>query len=240
MSNFDSETQKRKIVSISGVPAGYSLYATGIADDIDNGTFGGGVTLSFTDVNNEKQFQLLNHFYILGSRSVWEGCSINNYFDVKIVASATTGLTNTSGDFNKVQVPGGNLIVPAAEGAGAWDMDLDAKFTNTAILKATPVPVAGGNGWFDYNSDLNVITVNQNQTGGYHLLDFDRDLHYSARHGWGTSIDGGSNELNLLNLVGKLIYNSWKIQFNFNLSGGLLSTNRSNITLLLAVKGNTA
>jgi hypothetical protein len=228
----------RMLQATNRVPGGYSLYITGEADNIASGTYGGGTALQFDSSNTTKDFQLLNHFYAIGARVNWEGCSIANYFNATLVAPATTGLTNTTGDFNKYAVTGGNLIIPAPPGAGAWSMDLTAKLTNTQILKAVPIPAAGNNGWFDYNSTLNELTVNSEQTGGYNLFDFEINLHSFGRKIWAQS-GAGQSSMDVTDLVGKLLYNSWKIRLSFYLYNGVLQpAQKASVVFVTCAKGN--
>lgn len=221
------------------VPNGYSLYICGESDDIINGVYGNGDLLQFDSSNKTRYFQLLNHYYAIGARATWKNCDLSNYFNATLVAPATTGLTNVTGDFDKVNLGGSlNLIKPVTAGTGAWNMSLVAKLTNTNILKATPVPVPGNNGWFDYNSSTNLLTPNMNQTGGYNLYDFEVNLHAFGRKVWGTPEQGGRSDLDVTGLIGKLLFNSWKIKINFDISGGVLSSEKACVSFIVATKQN--
>lgn len=220
------------------VPNGYSVYVTGRADDITNGTYRAGTRMKFNDSNTTREFQMLDHYYAIAATAHWgPNASIDNYFNAVLYAPATTGLTNTTGDYDKVNLGGAyNLIKPVTAGTGSWSMDLTAKLTNTSILKATPVPVSGNNGWFDYDSSTNVLTANLSQTGGYNLYDFDVDLHAFGESIWG--IKDGISGVNVEGLVGKLLYNCWIIKIDFGLDGGSLSNETANVVFTVATKRN--
>lgn len=226
-------------VTNNRIPAGYSIYGVGEADNITNGTYGGGVQLQFDSTNDEREFQLLNHYYAIGARAVWKNCDIDNYFSATLIAPASSGFTNTTGDFDKVNLGGSlNMYKPVTAGTGAWDADLTDTLAGTSILKATPVPSAGNQGWFDYDSETNILTTNMSQTGGYNLYDFDVNLHAFGRRVWGTSQSGGVTGIDVPDLVGKLIYNSWKVKLEFGLEGGLLGSEKAAVTFYVGTKGN--
>ena len=223
------------------VPNGYSLYVVGESDDIANGIYGGGDELQFSESNNSVDFRLLNHYYAIGARAIWSGCDINNYFNATLIAPASSGATNQTGDYDKVEIipsSGLHLFKPVDTGTGSWDMTLTDTLTNTSILKATPVPATGNNGWFDYDSTTNILTANMEQTGGYNLYDFDVNLHSFGRKVWGTPQSGGITALDITDLVGKLLFNSWKINFTFDVSDGVLSSEKAAVILILATKQN--
>lgn len=244
LKNYQQKTvtteDNRLMIAENRIPAGYTLYIAGESDDISAGTHGGGDKLIFNSSTTQVDFRQLDHFYVIGARCIWEGCDLTNYFDAKMVAPATTGATETTGDFNKYNLGGSlNMFIPTAAGTGSWDMDITATYTNTEILKCTPVPVSGNNGYFDYNSDTNVLSVNSGGTGGYNLYDFDADLHVFARKAWGKKGDGNESSLDITGLVGKLLFKNWLIRFNFYKDGGSLSSEKAGIQLILGAMGNT-
>jgi len=224
------------------VPNGYSLYITGVSDDLNgSGVFGTGNTLLFDSTDITRDFQLINHYYAIGARAMWESCSLSNFFNATLIAPASSSLINQAGDFNKVEIipsSGLNIIVPAAVGQGAWDIDLSECFTSTNVLKSTPVPAAGNDGYFDYVSDTNVLTVNTAGEGGYNLYDFDVNLHSFGRKVWGTPQNGGLTELDVSGLVGKLLYNTWKVKLDFGINSGSLSTEKAAVIFITATKKN--
>lgn len=220
------------------VPNGYSLYVTGEADNITNGLYGGGEELFFSSSEKERDFQLLNHYYAIGARAHWNAsCDIDNFFSATLIAPASSGATQTTGDFTKVNLGGSNnIFVPVAVGAGDWSMDLTDTLANTNILKATPVPSTGNQGWFDYDSDTNTLNVNSSQMGGYNLFDFDINLHAFGRKIWGMS--NGTSEFDVPDLVGKLLFNTWKIHFKFDVTSGILGSEKAAVLFIAATKGN--
>ena len=160
---------------------------------------------------------MLDHFYLVGAQVFADGITVgNHYISAQLHAPASVGLTNTTGDYNKQALGGGmNMIVPVSEGTGSWSMDLDAKQANTNILKATPVPVAGNNGWFDYDKDTNILTRNMDQEGGYNLYDFGIPIHHFARRAW---IHDGFAKVTAEGTVAKQLFNFWQIKFELNTS----------------------
>lgn len=212
----------RDLIAVNRIPPGYTVSVTGRADNITNGTYGNGNALKMTYSNKTVRFQVLDHWYAIGGRMIWEGASLDDYVDVILKAPASTGLTNVTGDYTKYNIGGPyNMIIPVTPGAGNWSMDLTAKLTNTQILKATPVPQAGNTGWFDYDSATNVLTRNMTQTGGYNLYDFEVSLFRFANMVWGRKQDGAESILEASDVVGKLLYNSWVADFS------LTSTNEN-------------
>lgn len=230
---------KRPINAINRIASGYTVYPTGISDNILTGSYGTGIELKLigTDSSTKtKDFQLLDHYYGIGGRLIWENACLDDYIEAFLIAPATIGLTNSTGDFNKYSLGGGlNMIIPASPGTGLWTMDLTAKRTNTQILKAVPVPAVGNNGYFDYNSDTNIITPNYNAQGGYNLFDFDIKLFAFCRKVWGRKQDGSESTIEVTDVIGKLLYNSWIIRFNLVTSNPLC---KAGIIMTTAVKGN--
>jgi len=206
-----------EIIAVNNIPAGYTLYPTGEADDITNGTYGGGNVLHLKQGGTTQiDFQSKTHWHLLGGKAKWYGGSnADDYAHAALIAPATTGLTNVTGDYDKIDLGGGaNLIKPVAAGTGAWSMDLTATLNaNVSILKATPVPVAGNTGWYDYNSTTNVLTRNMSQTGGYNLYDFDANLFKFGRRLFGGD---GLDSYEYPTLRGKLLYSNWILRFNLS------------------------
>lgn len=229
----------RDIVAVNRIAAGYTVYQTASGDDCVNGVYGGGGRMLLTATSGTGDMQFLNHFYIFGGRVVWEGATLDDQINAWLIASPTTGLSNVAGNFNKVPVAGiGNLIVPAAvPGTGAWSLDLTAKIPNTNILQCTPVPSAGNNGYFDYDSANNVLTVNAQGKGGYNLFDAEVKLFKFANKCFGRKQDGAESVMESSDVVGKLLYNSWKIRFTLTPSSGNLVV-RAGVAITTAVKQN--
>lgn len=222
----------REITATNRIPDGYTQYFTGQADDITNGTRGGGADLKLTNSNSTARFQIKDLWYAIGGRGSAFSISFGDYLEAKIVGPATTGLTETTGDFNKVEITpssGLYMIVPASPGTGSWSMDLSAKIGSSQVHKATPIPNATTTGWFSYDEDTNTISSCASATCAYDLFDFDVDMFYLCRKCW---LTGGEIVIESSDIVGKKILPHWVI--DFTLSGGVSSTIA--ITLTTAVK----
>lgn len=229
----------RSIMAVNRFPAGYTVYPTGAGDDIINKVYGAGPELVMASGSLTKELQLLNHFYVFGGRAIWEAASLNDKMNAWLVAPASTGWLDEAGNFNKVQVaPGAYVLVPASQGQGNCNVDLAAKFGTTSVLKSTPVPVPGNVGWFDYDSDTNVLTPNVNQKGGYNLYSFDVKLFQFCNKVPGRKGDGSESVFESSDVVGKLLYNTWRIRFTLTLGEG--SSAKAGIILTAGVKINSA
>lgn len=209
----------RFIYTINRIPLGHTIYPTGRADHIGNGTYGNGTKLKLDSNTTTVDLQLLGNWYVIGGRVIWESASLEDEVSATLIAPATTGATNVTGDFNKVEVvanSGLHLFMPVSAGTGSWSMDLTSKKTNTQILKCTPVPVPGNTGFFDYNSSTNVLTPNYTMTGGYNLYDFDANLAKFCNCVFGRKQDGAESTMESSDVVGKLLFNSWIVRFNLS------------------------
>lgn len=220
MQIFPSTSDGLPYSATNRVLGGYSQYCTSKADNIAAGTYGDGASLSFDSANLIKYFQLNHHWFVVGAEAVFEDCSRLDLMNAEMVAPATEGLTEMEGgDF---ELAGGVLIVPVAEGTGTHDLDLDATWGGHGhVLKCVPVPAAGNNGFFDYDKWANYITPNLDQKGGYNLYNIDVSLHRFANELFGRAGNGSSKKCESADVVGKLIYNFWKLKFQaaFNTAG---------------------
>ena len=230
-------TDRREIIAINRIPAGYTIYPIGKSDGVTSSPGYRTGTDMILDANNKtRRFQMKNHWYGIGGRVLWEGADLSDSMSAYLKAPATTGL-NQAGDYNKSALGGGaNVYVPAAPGTGAWSLDLTAKHTGTQVLKCVPVPVAGNTGFFDYNSDTNTLTANASQLGGYNLYDFDATLFCMASHCWGRKQDGAESSLEIPDVIGKLFYNCWVL--DFTLTTEKTSGIRVGLVMIAAVKSN--
>lgn len=205
----------RDVIAINRIPIGYTMYFTGRSDNIAAGTYSNGNDLCLDEQATTKIFQSLNHFYLVGGRAIWENASLANKVTAKLIAPATTGLVNQQGDYTKVEViPGSgfNIIVPTPLGFGNWELELSAKLPNTNILKCVPVPAIGNDGFFDYNSDTNVLTRNETGTGSYNLFDFPIRLFTFVNEMPGKGGSGQESVFESTDVVGKLLFNFWQVQ----------------------------
>jgi len=207
-------TDGREIVAINRIPAGHTIYPTGQGDAISSNGYAAGTELIFDASNKVKRFQMLGHWYGIGGRIVWEGADMSDHINAVLKAPATAHAVNEAGNVTKIPLGGGaHLFVPVPENGGDWNLDLDAKFTGTSVLKCTPVPVVGNNGFFDYNSDTNVLTPNYTQTGSHNLYDFEASMFRFVHKCWGRKQDGAESSLEIPDVVGKLLLNTWVVEF---------------------------
>ena len=226
----------RDIVAINRIPAGYTVYPAGKGDSLTSGGYRLGNTLTLDADNKIKRFQLLNHWYGIGGKAVWQGADLDDYISIFLKAPATVGV-NAAGDFVKVNIGGPlNVFVPVEIGTGTWAINLNEKHTGTNVLKCVPVPSSGNTGFFDYNSDTNILTVNSTQTGGYNLYDFEATLFCFGSHVWGRKIDGSESSVEVTDVVGKLLFNSWVI--DVVLTTTKMSGIKVGMNIISAVKGN--
>jgi hypothetical protein len=75
------------------------------------------------------------------------------------------------------------------------------------------------------------------QLGGYDLYDFDVTLHAFGRKIWGSS--DGQSSLDVSELVGKLLFNAWKLRLTFEKRGGSVSTEKAAVVFMVGAQGNT-
>jgi len=231
----------RQLAAVNRIPAGYSLYITGKSDGISAGTYRTGDSMKFSSSDATQDLRQLKHYYVIGVRAIYSGCSLDNYFEAKLLAPASSGFTNSTGDYDKVEIipsSGLHLFKPVSAGTGAWTGTLTDKIGSSNVLKATPVPVAGNTGWFDYDPTSNALTANMDQEGGYNLYDFDANLHQFAAYTWASPTTGHESSLDIEGLVGKLIYNSWIIRLDFKKDGGSLSSEEARLNFILGSQGN--
>lgn len=235
LDNNPQTTDNRKIVAINRIPAGYTVYPTGQADSLTTG-FRGGDEMKFDADNKVKRMQLLGHWYGIGGRVFWQGADLDDSMSAYLKAPATVG-TNVAGDYDKYDIGGGaNMYIPASPGAGAWDLDLTSVHTGTDVLKCVPVPSTGNTGYFNYDSITNVLTGLSTATGGYNLFDFEATLFCFAHKVWGKKTDGMESSIEIPDVVGKLLFNSWVVEFT--LTTTKLSGICVGVSMISAVKGN--
>ena len=228
----------RPIMATNRIAEGYTIFNTGASSDIAAGTYLGGMGMIMTDSMLTKEFQFLDHFYLINALAIWEGADLDDTMESTVYAPATTGLTNVAGDFTKVPFGGGNLIVPTPVGAGDWSLDLTTTLNaNVAILACTPVPSSTNTGYFDYDPDSNVMTANLSGTGGYHLLDFDVTLHVFCSGVHGLNSNGAISIYGVEGIIGKRLFNTYKMKSTLTTSKSASSLKVA-INLCLGVKKN--
>jgi len=219
------------------IPGGYTQYHTSRSDNITNGTHGDGSQLKFSVTNKNITFEMLDDYFMLGGRAVWEEASIADEISASLYAPATIGLTETAGDFDKVNIAGPyNLIKPVAAGTGAWDLDLEATLNaNVMTLGACPVPNKDKTGWFDYDTENIVLTANMNQLGEYDLYDFDVQLHKFCNGCFGRATDGAETVLETADIIGKRLLRNWQLRFSLSTDS---ETTQLGIVMNICVRHN--
>lgn len=226
----------RDEVTINRIPEGHTLFYTGEADDITNGTSGGGDTLSF-DINNKvKSFQLMDNWFAIGGRGLVSSAMLGDYITAELVAPASTHCTETSGDFLKVEIgsTGVYVFVPTTPGGGSWDCDLTAKLNaNVSIHKATPIPNPTKTGLYSYDPNTDVISACASATCEYDLLDTDVVMFTMARKMWLPI--SGSVELKTDGIPAKRILKHWQLRFSYTTTSAAF---KSYLTLETAVESN--
>lgn len=225
--------------SVNRIPAGFTIYPTGQGDLHQASGYRLGDRLVFDGLTNTtKRFRMMSPWYVIGGRLVWgSGADFTDLMNAQLKAPATSHAVQQAGDFDKYSLGGGlNVFIPAAPGQGAWDLDLTATHTGTTVLKAVPVPVAGNTGWFDYDPWTQTLTVNASQQGGFNLYDFEATIFYFASSIPGVPVTGHEMMLDIPDVVGKLLYPQWEIEFSLVTTKELAIS--SAIVMIVAVKSN--
>lgn len=246
LSQFGKMRAPPLITAVNRIAPGFTIYLTGKGDGVATSPgYRTGDSLAFDANNKTKRFQIKNAWYLLGGRIVWEGADLDDYMGAKLIAPATAHGVNAAGDADKVALGGGaNMYVPAAPGAGAWTLDLTAKHASTDVLKCVPVPSVTNTGYYDYDVDTNVLTVNpdwngnpNSQTGSHHLYDFELTMMQLAAYVWGKKQDGGESSLDVTEVIGKTLLSPWVVQIDLNTvkTSGI----KVGVIMTTAVRGNT-
>ncbi len=228
----------RNLVAANRIPAGYNIFPTGSGDNMETGAFNGGPDILLSKVNPGVVFQLKHAFYAVGGRVIWEGASLDDYFDAQLEAPATTALTQgAGGNVNKIPVaPGKHIIIPAAPGSGGWTLDpLQTLNPNVPVLASTPVPNFAKTGFWNFDAMTNTLTPAYQQNGDFDLFDFDIVMLKFANRCWGKKADGAESSLESSDVVGKLLLSQWRFRFQLTTSSDVC---RAGGVLILAVRKN--
>jgi hypothetical protein len=225
---------RRQIVAINRIPNGYTIYPTGEASDITNGTWQGGTELRRTTTGT-MDFQMLEHWYAIGGRGNWEGGKSVDKVSAWLVAPATTGTSNPgAGAYDKVSTgAGSNIFVPAPLVDGDWDLNLTEKLNaNVNFTKAAPVKNAAMTGFFDYDYDTHTLSLNSDQKGKFDLYDTQCVMFTFANQ-----INGVEGEiaLDVSDVVGKVLLPHWIIRFKAEVVTGSAVCS---VNMITAVKSN--
>lgn len=176
-------TDGRPFISPNIFPVGYLTQFTGVSDDIDNGIEGGGNLLVLSSSVVEEislEVQFLRAYYLAGGAASWSGAVAGDWVGFQLVAPATAGTSNPgAGAYDKYAVGTGvHMYIPNATQTGDWDLDLDETLNeNVDFTKVVPVPADNADGFFDWDRDTGVVTLNASQTGRYNLFDFLVSMH---------------------------------------------------------------
>jgi hypothetical protein len=167
---------------------GSYMWLTGAGDDVVNDVRGGGARMVFefddlvravpetktVDLHFMEWVQLHDGQMTLPKPSDWD---VNDVWDFCIHMEATAVTPNPGGTGNCNLVnpagdpgqPDSYIIIPSYGGPGAYDVDLDT---------AVPVP-AGGEGYWDYNYETNVLDVSSSPgAASWHLLAVTVDSYF--------------------------------------------------------------
>jgi hypothetical protein len=179
-------------------PGNVVLYLPGVSDNIATGKLGdaedlGCETCEFEilggGVDQTKNIQFIEPVYMAGGYIEWEGGSKGSWLKYEAVApssmpAVTVADPPDTGNYNLSDasgaLPAAILIVPAAPGTGTYNVDLTAKFNaNVRFTKVVPVPVQDDenpNGFFDWNDDTEIVSLNAGQVGHFNLFVVDITL----------------------------------------------------------------
>jgi hypothetical protein len=203
-----------EMIAIMRIPEGYSLLTTNRGSNISTNAYFGGDKLLLDATTPIRKFQWLDHTYIIGGDAIWESASLDDDVKGTMCAPPSEGITVAAGDYQAVDTgAGGNIIVPVDAGTGNRNIaDLNAKRGSTKILKVTPVPNTSNAGKFYYDEDENTIEVASESDGNVDLFDFEIPLFVGC-YCHGKKQDGAITRLNTEEVVGKIFWNTWQIQF---------------------------
>lgn len=164
-------------------PLGYLTEFTGTSDDVANGVKADGdlLTLSSTVVETKTlDMQFIAKYYLAGGAASWKGAVLGDWVKFELHAPATVGTSNEgAGVYDKYALGGGaNMFIPNATQTGDWDLNLTEKLNaNVDFTKVVPVPASAQNGFFDWDVDTGLVTLNAGQKGRYNIFDFDVGMH---------------------------------------------------------------
>jgi len=154
----------------------------GSPDDITTGArFGGDMFLlsQASQGDTYREFQFIEWVYIAGGGIQWLNAEPGDWIDYRIYAPASPATSAPgSGSYAKYEfIPGSGMHMFIPQPSGGWGLNLNEKLNEYVnITKVTPVPAADedsgeANGFFDWDHDTGVVTLNTQQKGGYNLFD---------------------------------------------------------------------
>jgi len=176
-------SDNRPYIAPNMFPLGYMTQFSGVADDIDNGVEAAGLFIALSSsVVEEKSMeaQFLSAFYLAGGAAAWKGAVFGDWVKFELVAPLTAGTPHEgAGAYDKFAVGSGMyMYIPNATQEGDWDLDLSEKLNpNVDFTKVVPVPSSDNTGFFDWDMETGVVSLNVSQQGRYNLFDFAVPLH---------------------------------------------------------------
>jgi hypothetical protein len=160
---------------------GTYMNVPGVADDIENGTRFGGADLkgeATAQGEDSFEYQLMEIVGMIGIHGIYENATFGDWVGFEVYAptqpSGVITSNDTSGAYDKQALGGGvSRFVPHDQESTRWDLDITSKYNaNVDFTKAVVAPAAvANNGYFDYNTITNTLTLNSSGTGKYDIYD---------------------------------------------------------------------
>lgn len=190
----------------------------GIGDDIENGITWAGTPFLIQSSGIQTyvtEWQFKDSSRLAGGGYRIENGDCGDYINFDIYAPATASISNQgAGLFNKVPVGGGaNLYVPSG-GSGDWDIDLEETLnSNVTFTKAVPVTSLNKTGFFDYDIENDLLTINYLGKGAYNLFDVPITV---AKYMVNYYVGGTQlQDMTIAGVTPKLILPHWKFKIEF-------------------------
>lgn len=168
----------RMIVLPSTIRDDQEVQYTGCGDDLDNGIRMAGADFKMhydAAGDYDVTFRFIEWVDILGGVCQFSGANYGDYMHYAVSAPATVGEENEgAGGYIKYPVGDGmNIYIPHPTAEGDWDLDLEETINeNVSVTKVVPIPDATKQGFFDWDSNTGLVTINETMAGGYNLFDF--------------------------------------------------------------------
>lgn len=203
----------------------------GCADDVANGIRWGGSRFELTWTQGESipkvlEWQFMEWIYLAGGWTHPIDGQFGDYIDYEILAPASPASSVPgAGAYAKQEIlPGSgiNRFVPQA--GGGWNLDLAATLnTHVGFTAVVPVPNTAGQGFFDWSSDTEEITLASGGNGTFDLLDKQVTLaNYTPK-----ARASGSQWRSFLipGLKPRRVLAHWKHRLKWTVTGGSVSRN---------------
>lgn len=167
----------RKVVAPSVFRETLTPCYQGEGDDVSNGNRYGGTAMKLdlpTGGSGYVEWQFINPISIAGGELIYDGAVLGAKLDFDVIAPASPATNNPgAGDYDKVSIGGGiNVFVPNGSGTGDWDLNLSEKLNaNVEFTKVVPVPAPNYDGYFNWNSETEEVSLEADGKGKYNLFD---------------------------------------------------------------------